>query len=83
MYVATGGCSVEWVANAHGGRDYHYRLASYSKFGSKRQLLLEVTDQPLAPNRILAVRAKGQTVLSWRVVKLSAVPVAARTKLTE
>ncbi|WP_082397637.1 DUF1093 domain-containing protein [Lacticaseibacillus camelliae] len=81
VYVATGGCSVEWVANAHGGRDYRYRLPSYSRDGRERKLLLQVTDKPLAPHAYLAVRSKGQTVLSWRRVKASQIPVAARHRL--
>lgn len=81
VYVATGGCSVEWVANAHGGRDYRYRLASYSRLGSRRILLLQATDKPLAPRAYLAVRHKGQMVIAWHQVQASAVPPAARKQL--
>lgn len=83
VYVATGGCSVEWVANRHGGRDYRYRLQSYSRLGTARQVLLQVTDAPLTPHAYLAVRTKGQTVLSWHRVKASALPSAARRKLAQ
>lgn len=83
MYAAAGGCSVEWVQNRQGGRDYRYRLTGISARGQGRQLLVQVESRPLAPHTYLKLRAKGQSVVSWHQINASALPRAVRLKLTQ
>ncbi|WP_125702442.1 DUF1093 domain-containing protein [Lacticaseibacillus daqingensis] len=81
VYVRTDCPSVEWTTNAHGGRDYRYRLVSYTATGARRRLLLTVTDAPLAKNQLLAVRAKGQTVIGWHKTTYAHLPRAVQHRL--
>ncbi|WP_262315180.1 YxeA family protein [Lacticaseibacillus parakribbianus] len=60
-YYASTAAAPTRTANAHGGRDYHYRLTAYDRGGRPRRLLITVTDQPLQSHTYLRVQAKGQT----------------------
>ncbi len=81
VYVSTQAKQVEWLPNEHGGRDYRYVLTAYDRCGLARQLMIQVTDQPLAPDTYLAVKTKGQKVLRWQPVKRAELPNKIRAKL--
>ncbi|WP_461226134.1 YxeA family protein [Lacticaseibacillus suihuaensis] len=80
-YYASTAAAPTRTANAHGGRDYHYRLTAYDRGGRPRRLLITVTDQPLQSHTYLRVQAKGQTVQGWHAVSRPALPKNVRVKL--
>ncbi|MFD1485447.1 YxeA family protein [Lacticaseibacillus baoqingensis] len=82
VYVDPAVPEVQWHANNHGGLDYTYAVMSYDATGSGRKLMLHVSDAPLPTGTPLAVKIKGQTVLSWESVSANKTPKLARQRLS-